>query len=73
MHSLMVLPLHARGVLLGVAVFVRSDTPAPFDQADLLFAEELVAGAALSLDNARRYARERAAASPSSTACSRAQ
>ncbi|UUN31558.1 SpoIIE family protein phosphatase [Streptomyces sp. FIT100] len=62
MHSLMVVPVHARGVLLGVAVFVRSDTPAPFDQADLLFAEELVARAALSLDNARRYARERATA-----------
>ncbi|MEU3302093.1 SpoIIE family protein phosphatase [Streptomyces sp. NPDC006678] len=62
MHSLMVVPVHARGALLGVAVFVRTDTPAPFDEADLLFAEELVARAALSLDNARRYTRERATA-----------
>ncbi|WP_051844407.1 SpoIIE family protein phosphatase [Streptomyces sp. NRRL S-813] len=62
MHSLMVVPMHARGVLLGVAVFVRSDNPAPFDEEDLLLAEELVRRAALSLDNARRYTRERTAA-----------
>ncbi|MFF0223698.1 SpoIIE family protein phosphatase [Streptomyces sp. NPDC004629] len=62
MHSLMILPIHARGAVLGVAVFVRADDPTPFDADDLLFAEDLVARAALSLDNARRYVRERAAA-----------
>nr|WP_063782381.1 SpoIIE family protein phosphatase [Streptomyces antibioticus] len=62
MHSLMVVPMHARGILLGVAVFVRGGNPAPFDEEDLLLAEELVRRAALSLDNARRYTRERAAA-----------
>jgi serine phosphatase RsbU (regulator of sigma subunit) len=62
MHSLMVVPMHARGVLLGVAVFLRSADPTPFDEDDLLLAEELVARAALSLDNARRYTRERATA-----------
>ncbi|MEU6599704.1 SpoIIE family protein phosphatase [Streptomyces flaveolus] len=62
MHSLMVVPMHARGILLGVAVFVRGANPAPFDEEDLLLAEELVRRAALSLDNARRYTRERAAA-----------
>ncbi|POX63026.1 hypothetical protein C3492_12660 [Streptomyces sp. Ru62] len=62
MHSLMIVPMHARGVLLGVAVFVRSDNPAPFDEEDLLLAEELVRRAALGLDNARRYTRERTTA-----------
>ncbi|MQY38758.1 hypothetical protein SRB17_67720 [Streptomyces sp. RB17] len=62
MHSLMVVPIHARGAVLGVAVFVRTADPAPFEADDLLFAEELVSRAALSLDNARRYVRERAAA-----------
>ncbi|MYS71727.1 SpoIIE family protein phosphatase, partial [Streptomyces sp. SID5926] len=58
MHSLLILPIHARGVLLGVAVFVRTSNPTPFDDNDRLLAEELVARAALSLDNARRYTRE---------------
>ncbi|MFD6188650.1 SpoIIE family protein phosphatase [Streptomyces sp. NPDC060275] len=58
MHSLLILPIHARGVLLGVAVFVRTVNPTPFDDNDRLLAEELVARAALSLDNARRYTRE---------------
>ncbi|MEU8794342.1 SpoIIE family protein phosphatase [Streptomyces sp. NPDC048643] len=62
MHSLLVLPIHARGVLMGVAVFVRTENPASFDENDQLLAEELVARTALSLDNARRYARERTAA-----------
>lgn len=62
MHSLLIVPVQARGVLLGVAVFVRSRNPTPFDESDELLAEELVARAALSLDNARRYTRERTAA-----------
>ncbi|WP_433446933.1 SpoIIE family protein phosphatase [Streptomyces sp. CA-142005] len=62
MHSLMIVPIHARGAVLGVAVFIRTADPAPFEADDLLFAEELVSHAALSLDNARRYVRERAAA-----------
>ncbi|WP_374771829.1 SpoIIE family protein phosphatase [Streptomyces sp. NBC_01310] len=62
MHSLMVVPIQARGAVLGVAVFVRTDGRVPFDQDDLLLAEELVGWAALSLDNARRYAREASAA-----------
>ncbi|MFJ8146774.1 SpoIIE family protein phosphatase [Streptomyces sp. NPDC096048] len=62
MHSLLILPVHARGVLLGVAVFVRTENPTPFDESDQLLAEEVVARAALSLDNARRYTRERTAA-----------
>jgi serine phosphatase RsbU (regulator of sigma subunit) len=61
-HSYMVLPVQARGELLGIAIFLRNETVVPFSKDDLLLAEELVSRAALSLDNARRYTRERAAA-----------
>ncbi|MFH7340499.1 SpoIIE family protein phosphatase [Streptomyces sp. KHY 26] len=61
-HSMMVVPLAARGVVLGVASFYRSVTSAPFDDDDLTIAGELAAHTALGLDNARRYKRERTAA-----------
>ncbi|MFE8949351.1 SpoIIE family protein phosphatase [Streptomyces sp. NPDC007856] len=61
MHALMVVPIHARGAVLGVAVFVRTEDPRPFEEDDLLLAEELVSWAALALDNARQYVRERSA------------
>ncbi|WP_127360287.1 SpoIIE family protein phosphatase [Actinacidiphila soli] len=61
-HSWMIVPIHARGTVLGVAVFVRTEDPVPFEQDDLVLAEELVSRAALSLDNANRYTRERTAA-----------
>ncbi|WP_145881839.1 SpoIIE family protein phosphatase/ATP-binding protein [Streptomyces sp. BK340] len=56
-HSLISVPLHARGVLLGVADFWRSDRE-PFEEDDLPCAEELAARAAVCIDNARRYTRE---------------
>ncbi|MET9483106.1 SpoIIE family protein phosphatase [Streptomyces sp. NPDC006638] len=62
MHSLIIVPLQARGTVLGVAVFVRTENLAPFTRDDLLLAEDLGARASLSLDNARRYTRERTAA-----------
>ncbi|MET8637225.1 SpoIIE family protein phosphatase [Streptomyces sp. NPDC004680] len=62
MHSLMIVPIHAHGSVLGMAAFMRSQDPRPFEEDDLLLAEELVGRAALSLDNARQYARERSAA-----------
>ncbi|MFF7213217.1 SpoIIE family protein phosphatase [Streptomyces sp. NPDC008238] len=58
MHSLLILPIHTRDEILGVAVLVRSENPTPFDENDRTLAEELVSRAALSLDNARRYTRE---------------
>ncbi|WP_433446242.1 SpoIIE family protein phosphatase [Streptomyces sp. CA-142005] len=61
MHSLMVVPIHARGAVLGMAVFVRMEDPRPFEEDDLLLAEELAGWAALALDNARQYVRERSA------------
>ncbi|MGW1886780.1 SpoIIE family protein phosphatase [Streptomyces sp. NPDC001970] len=62
MHSAMVVPIRARRTLLGAAVFVRTENPMPFQECDLLLAEELVGRAAVSLDNARQYAREHTAA-----------
>ncbi|MFI6360479.1 SpoIIE family protein phosphatase [Streptomyces sp. NPDC050743] len=61
-HSLMVVPIRARRCVLGLALFGRSAEQAPFQEDDLLLAEELVTRAALSLDNALQYARERSAA-----------
>ncbi len=62
LHSLISVPLQARGVVLGMANFWRADTPEPFDDEDLSFAEELGARAAVSIDNARRFTREHAMA-----------
>ena len=49
-HSVLSVPIRARGVTLGVAVFVRGQRPEPFEQDDVLLAEELTTRAALSLD-----------------------
>ncbi|MFF3290850.1 SpoIIE family protein phosphatase [Streptomyces sp. NPDC003023] len=57
-HSMIAVPLRARGVILGVAMFWRAQKPEPFEEEDLSLAEELVARAAVSVDNARRYSRE---------------
>ncbi|MEU0298236.1 SpoIIE family protein phosphatase [Streptomyces sp. NPDC006175] len=57
-HSMMAVPMRARGVLLGAALFWRARSPEPFEEEDLSVAEELVARAAVSIDNARRYSRE---------------
>ncbi|MEV6995924.1 SpoIIE family protein phosphatase, partial [Streptomyces sp. NPDC093228] len=62
MHSIMIVPIRARRALLGVALFVRTTNPVPFHEVDLLLAEELVGRAAQSLDNARQYASQHAAA-----------
>ncbi|MEU6672051.1 SpoIIE family protein phosphatase [Streptomyces sp. NPDC046727] len=58
-HSLIAVPLVARGVVLGVAAFYRGRDPAPFGDDDRSLAQELATRAALSIDNARRYTRER--------------
>nr|WP_312866389.1 SpoIIE family protein phosphatase [Streptomyces boluensis] len=56
-HSLISVPLRARGVLLGLANFWRSEQD-PFEAEDVSFAEELTARAAVAVDNARRYTHE---------------
>ncbi|MCH5671208.1 SpoIIE family protein phosphatase/ATP-binding protein [Streptomyces gilvus] len=57
-HSLITVPLRAGSLVLGVVSFWRSQKPQPFDVEELALAEELVARAAVSIDNARRYTRE---------------
>ncbi|MFI9564467.1 SpoIIE family protein phosphatase [Streptomyces rishiriensis] len=61
-HSLIAAPIQARGVVLGMVNFWRCEEHSPFDQEELSLAEELVARAAVSIDNARRYTREHALA-----------
>ncbi|WP_329330216.1 SpoIIE family protein phosphatase [Streptomyces luteogriseus] len=58
-HSVMMVPLRARGVTLGLVHFLRHRTPDSFSGDDLLLAEDIVARAAVSVDNARRFTRER--------------
>ncbi|WP_069772450.1 SpoIIE family protein phosphatase [Streptomyces sp. LUP30] len=58
-HSVMMVPLRARGVTLGLMHLLRHRTPDEFGQDDLVLAEEIAARAAVSIDNARRYTRER--------------
>ncbi|MGW0912768.1 SpoIIE family protein phosphatase [Streptomyces sp. NPDC002784] len=58
-HSTMSVPIQARGVTLGVAVLTRFRRPDPFTPDDVLLAEEITARAAVCVDNARRYSRER--------------
>ncbi|WP_406163913.1 SpoIIE family protein phosphatase [Streptomyces canus] len=58
-HSILVVPVHARGQILGVSALCRHRTPEPFNEEDLQLAEELVSRAAICVDNARRYTRER--------------
>ncbi|WP_244190612.1 ATP-binding SpoIIE family protein phosphatase [Streptomyces caeruleatus] len=62
MHSVITVPLTARGATLGVVVFVRHQHPEVFRADDLVLAEELAARAAVCIDNARRFTRERATA-----------
>ncbi|WP_217206027.1 SpoIIE family protein phosphatase [Streptomyces sp. AC550_RSS872] len=58
-HSVMMVPLRARGITLGVMHQLRHRTADTFGEDDLLLAEEIAARAAVSIDNARRYTRER--------------
>ena len=60
--SVLVVPVRARGVTLGVTTFFRRPHQEPFDEDDLHLAEDLVSRAAVCVDNARRYTRERDAA-----------
>ena len=61
-NSMIVVPLRARGVPLGMVSFWRSRQSEPFERAEVSIAEELVGRAAVAVDNARRYTREHAMA-----------
>lgn len=63
LHTAMIVPVRARGITLGITKFFRGERRKdPFDEVDLGLAEELVSRAAVCVDNARRYTRERSAA-----------
>ncbi|GAX49572.1 SpoIIE family protein phosphatase [Streptomyces olivochromogenes] len=59
LHTIMSVPIKARGQTLGVAVLTRSRRPDPFTPDDVLLAEEVTARAGVCIDNARRFSRER--------------
>ncbi|MGV9875945.1 SpoIIE family protein phosphatase [Streptomyces cellulosae] len=61
LQSVMIVPIRARGITLGLTTFFRRRQN-PFDADDLNLAEDLVSRAAVCVDNARRYTRERDAA-----------
>ncbi|MEV7567313.1 ATP-binding SpoIIE family protein phosphatase [Streptomyces tanashiensis] len=58
-HSYLAVPLIARGLLLGSADFVRGPGTPAFSSTDLALAEQLASQAAVYIDNARLYGRER--------------
>lgn len=61
-HSYLAVPLVARGEVLGTLSLYRTINTRPFDEQDRILASELAARAAICVDNARLYGRERTAA-----------
>src|SRR6516225_8184762 len=61
-HTFVAVPLIARGVTLGMATFARAEHPEPYGEADVRLVSDLAARAAVHIDNARLYARERTTA-----------
>ncbi|MEV0185634.1 SpoIIE family protein phosphatase [Streptomyces sp. NPDC050625] len=60
-HSMAQAPLFARGLVLGVVSVWRTGHSESFDEEDADLLTEVASRAALSVDNARRYTRERRA------------
>ncbi|MFG2576403.1 SpoIIE family protein phosphatase [Streptomyces sp. NPDC048481] len=60
--SARLIPLVARGKALGAVVVTRVRSREPFDEQDCVLIDELAARAALNIDNALMYTRQRAAA-----------
>lgn len=61
-HSYLAVPLMARGEVLGTLSLYRTVNDRPFDEQDRVLASELAARAAICIDNARLYGRERTTA-----------
>ena len=57
--SYLAMPLIARDMVLGCAIFGRAPASPPFNQGDITLGGELASRAAVCLDNARLYDRER--------------
>jgi GAF domain-containing protein/anti-sigma regulatory factor (Ser/Thr protein kinase) len=60
-RSAMVVPLRARGRMLGALTLLSSSGPRRYDEEDLAFLEEIAQLAGLMIDNARLHADEQAA------------
>lgn len=60
--SLILVPLRARDATLGLVHLYRGQGAQPFEPDDLVLAQDIVARAAVCLDNARRYTNEHTAA-----------
>ncbi|MDX2706888.1 SpoIIE family protein phosphatase [Streptomyces sp. PA03-6a] len=61
-RSWLLVPMFARGAALGVVLFIRFTRAHSFEADDVMLAQEFVARAAVCIDNASRYTRERATA-----------
>ncbi|GCE01437.1 SpoIIE family protein phosphatase [Embleya hyalina] len=59
LHTMIVVPLSARGVVLGTLLLGRGEGRPAFDPDDLTLATELGSRAAVSVDNARLYHHQR--------------
>lgn len=62
-HSLIVVPLKLHGAVLGLVSLYRNQDAEPYDAYDLTLAVTAAAHAALSIENALRYARDHVIAS----------
>ncbi|MEU3741464.1 SpoIIE family protein phosphatase [Streptomyces sp. NPDC032198] len=60
-ETVLVVPLRAGNSTLGLVTFIRGTGGATFDSGEVALADELVARTAVSIDNARRFTRERTA------------
>jgi signal transduction histidine kinase len=70
--SYMIVPLKARGKLLGAITFISADERQRYTPKDLLFAEDLAGRAAVAMDNARLYQEAQQAKDEADAAVSRA-
>ncbi|MEU6506959.1 SpoIIE family protein phosphatase [Streptomyces sp. NPDC046942] len=61
-HSLIAVPLVARGLVLGLVSLWRSRNSQPFEDDDAAVAQELSSRAAVCIDNARRFTQQQSAA-----------
>ncbi|MEV8563366.1 SpoIIE family protein phosphatase [Streptomyces sp. NPDC051917] len=61
-HSVLVAPMHARGLTLGGISIWRCGRSEPFTEDEANLMTQIASGAALAVDNARRYTREHRAA-----------
>ncbi|MFC9277782.1 SpoIIE family protein phosphatase [Streptomyces collinus] len=57
-HSLIAVPLIARGLVLGVVSLWRARNSEPFEDGDAAVAQELSSRAAVCIDNARRFTQQ---------------